>query len=71
MITLSYGCQEEILYVIHHINRLTSYSGASLISTLKSHYAQSKALPSEPVKAMPGIMFLLQVCLVFNSVPAF
>jgi len=60
LITLSYGCQEEILYVIHHINRLTSYTGASLISTLKSHYAHSKALPSEPTKAMPGIMFLLR-----------
>jgi len=59
--TLSFACQEEVLYVIYHMNRLTSYSGAALLSNLKEHYATSKNIPTDcSVKFIPGILFLLR-----------
>eukprot|EP01127_Copromyxa_protea_P022043 TRINITY_DN7747_c0_g1_i1.p1 TRINITY_DN7747_c0_g1~~TRINITY_DN7747_c0_g1_i1.p1 ORF type:complete len:641 (+),score=96.24 TRINITY_DN7747_c0_g1_i1:105-1925(+) len=60
--TLSFGYQEEVLYVIYHINRLTSFSGSSLLSNLKKFYSEEQASGLPPdIEEAPGIIFLVRL----------
>lgn len=63
---LVYSHQEEVLYLISQINRRISYSAASLLSSLQSHFKKenksANTVPThESIKSIPGLIFLLRV----------
>jgi hypothetical protein len=74
---LVYTNQEEVLYVIHQINRSVSYNGAALLTSLQNHFKKPgtntntnavNTIPThEPIKSIPGLIFLLRVFLHFIS----
>jgi len=60
---LPFSLQEEPLYVIYHINRLITFAGASLLSTLKIHYDSSDDITEKisEIKQICGIICILRL----------
>lgn len=66
---LPFSWQDDILYIIYHLNRIISFSGASLLSTLKEVYGSKKSgkkssgevtAPSE-IRQAVGIIYALRL----------
>lgn len=58
--SLPFSIQEEVLYVIYHINSVTSFFGTSLLAALKDFYKQSRDGVPPDARHMGSVLLLLK-----------
>ena len=67
MAALPLAWQDDALYLIYHLNRIISFTGASLLSTLKAHYsAKNVSIPAE-IKQALGVIYAIKLKVFFKE----